>query len=254
MHGWTPGSLADRPHGQPGQARTATLAVLGATGPTGRLALASALAAGHRVVAVSRGAGALDPDPGGALLARPADVLDATALDAALEGVDAVVCCLGTKPGERRPVLTQGTVNLVNAMRRRGIRRVVALGSLPLGGDWQDAGAGARLLYRALAAVAGTIVADKRGQEVVLRECSLDWLLVRPVFLGNGAPRGAWHVGPGRKAGPLDSVPRADVATFLVAQATAPGLTGMAVPFLPPAMNPVPSSPRRGLPERRVEG
>jgi nucleoside-diphosphate-sugar epimerase len=79
----------------------ARIAVLGATGPTGR-ALASALVErGHTVRVVARRIGVLQTDfPSPQVEKRPGDAMDPGSLARALEGCDTVVDCIGL-PGDR---------------------------------------------------------------------------------------------------------------------------------------------------------
>ncbi len=164
---------------------------------------------------------------------RRADVLDANAVGAALEGASAVVLCLGPTFGEARPVLSEGTRDVIAAMRSRGLRRLVVQGSLPLDGDGRGASRAARLLFRALARMAGPVVADEQGQRAAVEGSGLDWLLVRPVNLTNGPATSRWAATADPRVGALDRVARADVAVVLVAEAAEPTRHGQAVAVLP---------------------
>ena len=67
--------------------------VFGATGPLGRHVTDGALSAGHQVTAFVRTPGRLAPRPG--LQEMAGDVLDASAVAAAVPGHDAVISALG---------------------------------------------------------------------------------------------------------------------------------------------------------------
>lgn len=76
------------------------IAVLGATGPTGRSLVGLLAARGQRVRAVSRRRAALDAAfPGGPVEKRQGDALEAGSLRSAIEGCDLVVDCIGL-PGD----------------------------------------------------------------------------------------------------------------------------------------------------------
>lgn len=210
-----------------------TVAIFGATGATGRAAVRIALGGHHDVIAAARDPSVVPAAHG--LDVRRCDVLDEAAVDAVIASADAVILCLGTKPGEKRPVLTVGTQNVIAAMRRHGLSRLVVQGSLPLDRDRRGVSFGARLIYDALGMMAGPIVADKEGQRVVVEASELDWLLVRPVLLTNAPPRGQWNVTEAARVGAFDRVARADVAAFMVGETIKPTLSGRAVAFLPPA-------------------
>ena len=102
------------------------VAVFGATGRTGRLVVGKALDAGHRVTAFAR-----DPSKLGAsderLRVVEGDVYDRVRVEEAVAGQDAVVSAVGpvsTSPGD---VQTEATKNIVAAMEKHGVRRLVSV-------------------------------------------------------------------------------------------------------------------------------
>lgn len=98
------------------------IAVLGATGATGRLVVDRALAAGHGVTAVVRSEGH-PPFPDGVTVVR-ADVTDAASLAPALSGADAVI---GTLGAQRGPLIERSTAAVVQAAAQGGPARFVLL-------------------------------------------------------------------------------------------------------------------------------
>lgn len=109
------------------------LAIIGATGKTGRAALGALRAAGHAVRAVAR-----DPDKARALGEAGADVGvakldDARALERALEGVTALYAVLPEDP--LAPAFHAPRVRMADALaaavRARGVEHVVFLSALP---------------------------------------------------------------------------------------------------------------------------
>ena len=103
------------------------LVVFGANGPTGRLVTRRALAEGHAVTAVTRRPDAFPiEDPH--LRVAGADALDAAAVDGVVAGHDRVISTLGV-PYTREPVtvFSRGAGNIVAAMGRRGLRRLVCV-------------------------------------------------------------------------------------------------------------------------------
>jgi len=102
------------------------IAVLGATGTVGR-ALVPLLADGHDVVAVSR----RSHEPPDGVRWAAADATDATAVRAALEGVDIayhLVHSLGSSDFEQRDRVAAETV--AREAERAGVRQIVYLGGL----------------------------------------------------------------------------------------------------------------------------
>ncbi|MFI7420214.1 NAD(P)-dependent oxidoreductase [Nonomuraea sp. NPDC049684] len=189
-----------------------SLAVVAATGRTGRLVVERALAAGHTVTAVARRPGDLDlAHP--RLVRRAADVTDPASLRDALTGHDTVISALG--PGGRGPttVYSQGTAAIVAALPPSA--RLVVISSAGLS---VPAGAGpvTRLLGRVLRHAMRHPYADMALMEQALARTELTWTAVRPTGLtdrpGTGRPRVS--IGATERLGARTS--RADLAAFIV--------------------------------------
>jgi putative NADH-flavin reductase len=166
------------------------IAVLGATGRTGRLVVEEARRRGHHVVAV---VGAPPPLRGLAVDdVATADGLARDAVTAALAGADAVVSALGPVPGSPPGVQGDLVEVLVAAARDAGVPRclvVTASGWVVDGDDPLSRYLAKPILARALRdANAGFARA-----EPAVRGSGLDWTIVRPPMLTDGAARGAYH-------------------------------------------------------------
>ncbi|MGA8726912.1 MAG: NAD(P)H-binding protein [Acidimicrobiales bacterium] len=201
------------------------LLVIGATGALGRDVVAESLEASHPTVALVR-------DPERAELPREVelrkgDVVQPETLVASLNEVDTVICTFGT-PNFRRPsaVLREGTVNLVNAMRQEGVRRLVCVTLLGTGASRTNTS----LLYRAVILRAlAPMVPDKEAQEQVVRTSGLDWTLVRPPRFRGSSPRGSLRVIRNNGDGRVGQVVRRDLARFLFRCAISEEYIGEAV-------------------------
>src|ERR1700761_3602944 len=110
------------------------IAVLGATGQTGRQLVEQALARGHEVVALARDPGRVAAAPN--LIVVAADVFQPATMAAALAGVDAVVSGLG-QIGDVDGTLAAGA----RAVAAAGVGRVVWLGALGTGASRGHGGA-----------------------------------------------------------------------------------------------------------------
>jgi uncharacterized protein YbjT (DUF2867 family) len=101
--------------------------VLGATGGTGRLIVAQALARGHDVTALVRSLEKAQGLAGARLVAG--DARDANTLRDALKGQDAVVSALGTpaSPFRKVTLLSEASRALVEAMKAEGVSRLSRL-------------------------------------------------------------------------------------------------------------------------------
>ncbi len=161
------------------------IVVFGATGPTGRELTGQALAAGHQVTAVARRADSLAARPGLTVIA--ADVTRADDVDTAVAGSDAVLSALGAAPG-RKPVsvYSVGARNIIAAMERHGVKRLVAVSSSVLDPAWRPNGA--FFFNNVLDPYVNRVIArtaheDMRRMEALVRASSLDWTIARPCGL-----------------------------------------------------------------------
>jgi putative NADH-flavin reductase len=190
--------------------------VLGATGRTGSLIVRDATAKGHHVMALVR-ATANSHLPGAEMI--EGDVRDEETLARALSGCDAVVCALGTGMGLRKvDLLTVATRALVTAMTRAGVRRLICISALGIGDSRNHGG----FLFDRLVqpSLLGPAYKDKERQETAIRASALDWVVIRPAMLTNGAPRGRIRATTELEGVHGGKVARADVAQFVIEQLT----------------------------------
>ncbi len=103
------------------------IALFGATGRVGTRVLEYALAEGHTVRALTRDPSKLAPRKG--LEITKGDVLDIPSVERTIKGTGAVISTLGGKgledPGEAQ---SRGMKNIVTAMTKLGVKRVLAVG------------------------------------------------------------------------------------------------------------------------------
>jgi putative NADH-flavin reductase len=188
------------------------IALFGATGGTGHQVLIQALERGHHVKALARDPSKL-PAGQDRLTPIPGDILDQSAVDACVQGTDAVVCLLGTRSGAK-PIEALGTRTIVKAMQDQGVRRLIAVTSLGVG-DSKDQ---IPFFFKVLMQLGlKKIMAAKEEQERTIEESGLDWTIVRPGGLTDG-PRTGNYVSGLDKAIMARRVSRADVAEFVLRQ------------------------------------
>jgi uncharacterized protein YbjT (DUF2867 family) len=133
---------------------------------------------------------------------------DAAAFAEAFEGCHAVVFAAGGGPDgnieRKRTVDLEGSLKSIEGARRAGISRFVQVSAIgvdaPLPPDTDP-------VWRAY-------VEAKREADAALRSSGLDWTIIRPGRLTDGAPTGLVALGPDVEP---RQVPRADVAAVLAA-------------------------------------
>jgi uncharacterized protein YbjT (DUF2867 family) len=191
--------------------------VIGATGGSGREIVKQALERGHDVVAMVRKPSKVKTTHEHLRVVQ-GDVMDAASVDAAMQGCDAVVCALGHKRwlGPSK-TLSEGTRNIVRAMEKHGVKRLVVETSLGVGDSFGRLGVVFTVFTMSI--ILPFYFYDKLRQERIVRASSLDWVIVRPGQLLSFPKRGKYKHGPrvGNYLWPV-LIARADVADFMLNQ------------------------------------
>ncbi len=188
--------------------------ILGATGGTGRELVKQALGHGHTVRVMAR-----SPDRLKTVHPRlevlQGDISDTTALTAALKGQDAVLSALGVNDRNPNTILSDGVLNLLRAMKRQKVKRLIFVSSLGVGDSKGELGP----MYNwvLLPSLLKNVFADKERAEEAIRESNVDWTIVRPGSLKNKPLTGKYRAGPdAAKKRWFPRVGRADVADFIL--------------------------------------
>lgn len=165
------------------------LTVFGATGGTGQHLVEQALAAGHHVTAVVRDPARLGRTDHPQLEPVVADAMDPEAIAASVTGRDAVISTLGPRGKGQGQVCADGARAIIAAMRAAGTRRLVVVTA---SGHIVDAGD--NLLNRVmvkplLRQLLKEGFADFARTDELVRASGLDWTIMRPPRLTEGARR-----------------------------------------------------------------
>lgn len=203
------------------------IVIFGAAGATGRVLVEQALAKGYEVTGFDRHiAGLTDlADQQPKLKLVQGDIFDATQVEAAVAGQDAVICVLGVRPGSPAmtlPVCSTGTKNMIDAMEKAGVKRYVCQSAFVVAALDGERGQTSWLLplLMAFTPKVKTMFADKVKQERFIRQSNLDWVIVRPAQLKDGPKRGVYKAGDPMTIGLNASISYADTADFLLKQVT----------------------------------
>ena len=157
------------------------IAVLGASGRSGKAFVAMALARGHSVRAGVRGSSPFAHHPHlkvvGCDALRPEDV------QKLVHGQDAVVSLIGHVHGSKHDVQSVATRHVIDAMHAQGVKRLVSLTGTGVRrpGDvepWYD-----KLLNTAVLVLDKHRVLDGREHARLIENSGLDWTIVRVLKL-----------------------------------------------------------------------
>lgn len=194
------------------------VAIFGATGRTGRPLVEQALVAGHEVRALVRDPSKL-PISHERLAAIRGDVLDAAKVEEVVAGTDAVLSALGQTKTSPKDVQTRGTENIVAAMRRHGVRRLVSLTGAGVRDTRDEPKIADKVITFLLKRLQPDVLEDGVRHAEVIEASGLEWVIVRGPRLTEGPRKGVYRVGMvGKNSG--TQISRADLAEFMLDQLT----------------------------------
>ena len=189
------------------------LLVFGASGPTGQQLVAQAVEQGHEITAFARKPGGF---PAGVRVVEGDAMREPQAIAEALQGQEAVLSALGTgKVMFPNRLQERSLGNIVPAMEQAGVRRLIVMSAFGVGNTARDASLVQRLMYATLLAA---VFADKARGEERVRASTLDWTIVYPTVLTDGARTGQYRVGETLAMQGLPTISRADVAHFMLGE------------------------------------
>lgn len=191
------------------------VAVIGATGGTGRAVIENALAAGHEVTAVARRPQAVKIK-NGRLEVRRGDVMKADSLGEAIGDADAIVSAIGNgRAKEPTSFFSNGITNIIGAMMKTKARRLICVGASgyidePRHPLW------IRLMMKNLVQpILRHSYDDMMQMEEIVKTSDLDWTIVRPPRLVNGRRTEFYRVEKEVVIGGA-KISRADIADYIV--------------------------------------
>nr|XP_057936840.1 flavin reductase (NADPH) [Doryrhamphus excisus] len=153
------------------------VAVFGATGMTGQATVTLAAAAGYNVTVLVRDPARLPADHKASRVVV-GDVLNMDDVKKTMEGQDAVIIVLGTRSDlSPTTMMSDGTKNIVEAMKARGIRKVVGCMSAFL--LWDRAKVPPRMI---------PLTEDHDRMYNVLKLSGLDYVAVMPPHIAGDLP------------------------------------------------------------------
>lgn len=193
------------------------LTIFGATGGTGKQLIKQALVEGNHVVAYVRNPSKLEimhKD----LTIVGGELADQMMIEQAVNGVDAVISVLGPRNGSKNKPITQGMLNIIAAMNKYGVRRLIVSSTLSVKDpkDLPD--------FKSKVLVSFVKLTMRSAYEEILcvaetvRNSDLDWTILRLTTLNNNPKSGKVRVGYLGMGEVGMQISRADLAEFMLKQ------------------------------------
>jgi uncharacterized protein YbjT (DUF2867 family) len=200
------------------------IAILGASGRTGRHLVDQALAAGFEVSALVRDSSKL-PREHERLRIERGDAMDSAAVEAAVRGTDAVISVIVPSASPERVAASPLTVvarTIIAAMNTCGVRRlIISSAGIPQPNDARDPRFGLMMGIGKLIMNASYV--DHIASARLVRDSGLDWTIVRMAGPSN-AP-GTGFIGAGYVSRAVKMrIARADAAAFMLDEVREPRL------------------------------
>jgi putative NADH-flavin reductase len=190
------------------------LIIFGSTGSVGRLLVEQALQDNHLVTAFLRDPAKLTISHSNLSVVQ-GDVLDYKSVENGIENQEVVICALGA--GAKGNVRAAGTKNIIRAMEKKGIKRLICQSTMGIGESrgnlnffWK---------YIMFGMLLKQAYKDHELQEKHVAQSKLDWIIVRPAAFTDGSRTGSYRHGFGpNEPGLTLKISRADVADFILQQ------------------------------------
>lgn len=191
--------------------------VFGSTGTVGKHLIEQTLEKGHKVLAFCRDATKLQDFKHPNLSITEGDVFNPNNVNNAVKGQDVVFIALGSGKSRKSTVRSEGTKNIIEAMKTNNVRRLICLSTLGAGESqgnlnffWK---------YIMFGWFLKQVFLDHELQEQYVKNSSLDWTIVRSGAFTDGEKTESYRHGfsTNDKSVKL-KISRADVADFVLKQ------------------------------------
>jgi len=191
------------------------IVVFGATGRVGRKLVSGGIARGHELTAAAR-----HPEDVRARVRIPrivtCDLLDAAQVDAAVAGQDAVIVAVRARfslaPGN---VHSQGAANVVAAMQKHGVRRLLCISAAGVQDD-HDPNLPPFFTRVMRPLLLRRVWPELRQMESCVTGSRLDWTLIHVAHLTDGPATGQYRAEEGKSMPGGLRISRADIADFML--------------------------------------
>ena len=189
--------------------------IFGATGTVGVEIVKQALKKGYVVTAFVRKPEKLTNLNHANLIIHKGDVRNLIEVENAIQNQDAILCALGD--GNVGKIRALGTRNIIDAMNKAGLKRLICQSTLGMGESYGNLNfIWKHIMFGILLKKA---FQDHRLQEQYIMNSDLDYTIVRPSALTDGALTDGYKLDFDGKFKKLTlKISRADVADFMLRQ------------------------------------
>ena len=189
------------------------ITVFGANGKVGSLIVQIALKKGYEVVAFTHGVANFSYNSN--LTLFEGDIYDTKQVAEAVKGSDVVISAVGSWGTPKKDILTAGMNNLIPAMQKQKIKRIISL----TGADAKVKGETStiigyisRILFNL---VAKKVLQDGEGHINLLKSNDLDWTVIRSPVMNDKGSAGQFTINA-NKPMPWATINRSSVAHCMV--------------------------------------
>jgi putative NADH-flavin reductase len=168
------------------------LVIFGASGRTGRRLIDQALEQGHTVTAFARTPGKIQAQHE-RLHILQGDIHDPQAVEQAVAGQEVVLCALGRNRGEATDRLAEGTRNILLAMEKYAVRRIIGVSAAGFMGERANFLIG-KILFWFFGRYLTKLFETMKLQYLELEKSSLEWIAIRPILLDEGPRKGKYRL------------------------------------------------------------
>ena len=183
--------------------------IFGASGGVGKHFTKLALDNGHSVTAYIRTPSKLEINHENLTIIQ-GDAFDKQAVEAAIDGKDAVVSCLGSTTGMKKSTQLENMMkNVVDGMVANNVSRIVYTASA--GVENEIPGLMGKMMMKML----GNVLADHKNAIEYIKSNNLTYTIVRPMGLTDKAFTGNYKESATSVPSSGKSISRADVADFI---------------------------------------
>jgi len=200
--------------------------IFGSTGVLGSRIVAKALLNNYQVTAFTRNPLKLNNLDKANLTIIQGDVTNYIEVEKAINGFDAVICALGD--GSKGEIRAPGTYNIIKAMQKKGLRRLICQSTLGIGESRKNL----NFFWKHI--MFGFILRkaynDHKLQEEYIFASGLDFTIVRASAFTHDLPTGNFKVGFGPDEKNLSlKISLYDIADFILQQTDSNQFIGKAV-------------------------